>query len=286
MRKSLLVAIVAVATATGATGMQAQERPRNSITANAAANARVRIENPTGPTSVIGWDRREVQVEAATGSIRDVHFTSDGRRVEVMAPVNAALTIRVPKGAVLDVRSGSGPISIRGVENTIDVESGSGPISITATPRRITAVGFSGGVHIRGGGTEFTRAESASGAVNVTNAAGVVDLSSISGAVVARGSIRDGKLFSVSGAVSFAGTVESSARLTLESSSGSVSLRVPADTPAEYELSAVNGRIRNAFGPGVERSGHVGESLRFTVGSGRARIKATTVSGSVVLTQP
>jgi DUF4097 and DUF4098 domain-containing protein YvlB len=283
MRRSLLVAIAALCAITGGNTVEAQER---SITANAAANARVRIENPTGATSVVGWDRNEVQVQASTGSVRDIRFTSDGRRVEVHVPVNVSVTVRVPKGAALDVRSGSGPISIRDVGNSIDVESGSGSISIDATPRRITAVGFSGGVHIRGGGTEFTRAESASGAVIVTNAAGVVDLSSISGAVSARGRIRDGKLFSVSGAVGFNGTVESGARLTLESSSGTVTLRLPPDTPAEYELLAVNGRIRNSFGPTVDRSGHVGESLRFTVGSGRSRIRATTVSGAVVLNQP
>jgi DUF4097 and DUF4098 domain-containing protein YvlB len=277
--KRFLLSAVALLLANTALG--AQER---STTLDVVPDARVRINNPTGPTTVVAWDRGEVQVVADGAMARDVNVRSDRRRVDISAPASIALTVRVPKGVVLDVRSGSGPIQIRGVENAIEAESGSGPISIDATARSITATGFSGGVAIRGGGTEITRAESASGSVMVTQARGVVDLSSSSGSVMANGRVRDGRLFSVSGSVSFDGIVDDGGRLSLESSSGSVSLRLPANTSAEYELSTVQGHIVNSFGPRADVSSiGVGSNLRFSVRGGGARVKASTVTGSVQL---
>lgn len=270
----------ALALVLAATVIDAQERTTLAV----GADARVRIDNPTGSTTVLGWDRNEVQVVASGSLARGTRTAGDRRRVNVSAPDGVALTVRVPRGVILDVRSGSGSIRIRGVENAIEAESGSGSIRIEATARTITAMGFSGGVDIEGGGTEVTRAESASGSVRVTQAGGVADLRSTSGSVRASGQVRDGRLFSVSGSVSFDGVVENGGRLFLESSSGSVSLRLPANTAAEYELSTVHGHIANAFGPRAETSDtHDGKSLRFSVRGGGARIKASTVSGSVRL---
>jgi hypothetical protein len=246
--------------------------------------ARISISSAVGPVTVSAWDRTEVAVIAPGSAQDEYELSGDGRRVTVRVRLGAPVQVRVPHDVMLNVQTGVGPIMIRGVTRTIEAESGSGPVRIEANAQSITATGFSGGVVIVGGGSEITRAESASGSVIITDATGVVDASSISGSVRVGGRVSDARLFSVSGSVSFDGTVENGGRLSAESSSGSVVLRLPATTSAEFELSTVNGGISNSFGPPPERTSG-GSRLRFVVGSGGARIKGSTVNGSVSLRQ-
>jgi DUF4097 and DUF4098 domain-containing protein YvlB len=258
----------------------AQESTR---TVSAAANARVKIDNPSGPTTVIGWDRNEVQVTARGSRASRVEVTSNTRRVEIDAPHGASLTVHVPRGAMLNVDAASGTVRIQDVTNSIEVEAGGGSVAIEAVARSIVVASFAGSVQIRGGGTEITRVESASGAVVVTQARGVVDVSSTSGSVSLAGQLRDAKLFSVSGSVSFSGAIENGGRLSAETSNGTVSLKLPASTPATYDLSTVNGSIHNAFGPQPDPRTGRPRDLKFTVQGGGARIKASSVNGSVML---
>jgi DUF4097 and DUF4098 domain-containing protein YvlB len=252
-------------------------------TMTVAAGARISISSGVGPVNVIAWDRSEVAVTAQGNSPNEYELSGDAQRVRIRMHHGGSLQVRVPREAMLNVETGAAPIMIRGVTRTIEAQSGSGSVRIEAKAQSITATGFSGGVVIVGGGSEITRAESASGSVVITDAAGVVDASSSSGSVRVNGRVTDARLFSVSGSVSFEGTVESGGRLTAETSSGSVVLRLPATTSAEFELSTVNGRISNSFGPRPERTGTIGARLRFVVGSGAARIRGSTVSGSVSL---
>lgn len=246
--------------------------------------ARVDIRSAGGPVTVTAWERSEVAVTTPGNTPDEYRLSGDGQRVTVRVGHDAPVQVNVPRDAMLNVRTGTGPIMIRGLTRTIEAESGSGPVRIEARAQSITATGFSGGVVIVGGGSEITRAESASGSVIITDAAGVVDASSSSGSVRVSGRVTDARLFSVSGSVNFDGTVESGGRLSAESSSGSVLLRLPASGSAEYELSTVNGSIRNSFGPSAGRTSGTGARLRFVVGGGGARIKGSTVSGSVSLT--
>ncbi|HUF65579.1 MAG TPA: DUF4097 family beta strand repeat-containing protein [Gemmatimonadaceae bacterium] len=263
-----------------ATAVSAQGRPG---TMAVGREVRIDIRSAVGPVTVTAWDRNEVTVTTPANAPDEYRFSGDGQRVSIRVAHGAPLHVRVPQDAMLNVRAGSGPITIRGLTRTIEAESGSGPVRIEANAQSITATGFSGGVMIIGGGSEITRAESASGSVVITDATGVVDASSSSGSVRASGRVTDARLFSVSGSVSFDGTVESGGRLSAESSSGSVLLQLPATGSAEYELSTVNGSITNSFGPRADRSSGTGVRLRFVVGGGGARIKGSTVSGSVRL---
>jgi DUF4097 and DUF4098 domain-containing protein YvlB len=260
-----------------------QERP---ATVQASSDARVHIYNPSGSVKVTGWDRDEVAVFGSRGDLRQLELSrgDNGRRIEARATTGFSLDVRVPKGAQLIVECGSGAIEISGVEGSIEAESASGSLQIQGYARSITANGLSGGVTIIGGGSEITHAESVSGSVVITDARGVVDAKSSSGGVTVSGDVRDAKLFSISGDAIFRGTIASGGRLTAESSSAGVEIRLPRNTSAEYELSTVSGDIENEFGPVATRSRNgSGVELRFSVGGGNARVKAATVSGSVRL---
>lgn len=259
----------------------AQERPAEIA---AARDARITIHNPSGTTTVTAWERDQVAVFASRGSLRYLELSGGGSRVTVRSHTGFTMNVRVPKRAKITVESVSGSIKISGVEGSVEAQSASGSLRIEGAPRSITANGMSGGVMILGGGTEITRAESVSGSVTVTEARGVVDAKSSSGGVRVNGRVRDARLFSVSGTVIFSGSIENGGRVSAESSSASVELRLPASTSAEYELSSVSGHIDNAFGPAATRSRTgSGVSLSFSMHGGSARVKAATVSGSVRL---
>lgn len=265
------------------TTAMAQERTADI---NVTKDVRVHIYSPNGGVRVSGWDRNLVSAYGSRGQLRDLEIAADGpQRVTIRSRTGTAIDVRVPTGAQVIVECGSGSIEINGVAGTVEAESSSGTLQIQGAPRSISANGISGGVTIVGGGTEITHAESVSGSVVITDARGVVDARSSSGGVQVSGRVRDAKLFSVTGSVAFNGTVENGGRLSAESSSASVELRLPSNTPAEYELSTVSGDIDNDFGPAATRSQNGNNVvLRFSVGGGGARVKAATVSGSIRLT--
>jgi DUF4097 and DUF4098 domain-containing protein YvlB len=265
----------------GATSAPAQERP---FILETSADARIVIENTSGSITVTAWDRNAVAVMGSRSALRDLEAEGGPNQVQLKMQRGHGLDVRVPRGAQLRATSGSGSVRVEGVEGSVDVESGSGSLHIEGTPRSIHAQGFSGGVTVLGGGTEVTRAESVSGTVIVTRASGIVEAKSSSGGVSVKGNVREANLFSVSGSVMFDGTVVHNGRLSAESSSGSVELTLPRNTPAEYDLSTISADIDNDFGPRPARKrGGGGVSLQFTVGNGGARIKAASVSGSVLL---
>ena len=261
--------------------LRAQDRP---LVLETESDARVTIENTSGSITVIAWDRNVVSVQGGRSTLRDLEVEGSPRHVSLKMLHGHYLEVRVPRRAQVRAHSASGFVRVEGVEGTVDVESGSGTLHIEGTPRSIHAQGFSGGVTILGGGTEFTRAESISGTVIITRANGIVEAKSSSGGVSVKGNVREAVLFSVSGSVVFDGAVANGGRLSAESSSGSVELTLPRNTSAKYELSTVSADIDNNFGPPATRKrGGGGVSLEFTVGNGGARIKAASVSGSVLL---
>jgi hypothetical protein len=259
----------------------AQER---AMAVGADADARVTLTNTSGSINVSVCDRNEVVVFGSRGTARKVDIEATPKHVELKMNQGGELRVCVPRRAQLRAASASGSVRVEGVEGTVDIESASGTLQIEGRPRSIHAMAFSGGVTIMGGGTEVTRAESVSGTVMITRAAGIVEAKSSSGGVNVKGDVRDAQLFSVSGSVMFDGTVQSGGRLTAESSSGSVELRLPRDLSAEYELATISADIDNDFGPRPVKPRHgPGETLRFSVGNGGARIRANSVSGSIIL---
>jgi DUF4097 and DUF4098 domain-containing protein YvlB len=272
------VALMSLALTPGA--LAAQERP--GFTIGTDNDASVTITNSSGSIRVIAWDRNEVAVYGGRATIRDLDIDATPKHVQLRMDAGHELNVRVPRRAQLRAQSGSGSVTVQGVTGSVDIESASGSLEVEGQPRSIHAIGFSGGVTIRGGGTEVTRAESVSGTVIVTKAAGMLVAKSSSGGIDVRGDVREAELFTVSGTVVFDGSA--TRRLSAESSSGGVELTVPRNMSAEYELSTISADIENDFGPAAtkSRSGD-GVALKFRVGNGSARIKAVSVSGTILL---
>jgi hypothetical protein len=71
----------------------------------------------------------------------------------------------------------------------------------------------------------------------------------------------------------------------VESHSGTVTLELPADTSAEFEIETFSGQIHNDFGPKARRTSEYGPGyeLSFSTGSGEAEVSVESFSGGVYL---
>jgi DUF4097 and DUF4098 domain-containing protein YvlB len=160
-----------------------------------------------------------------------------------------------------------------------------GSISVTGTAREATLESVNGSVDLA---CSCTRAhvESVNGRVSVKGASGEVEASTVNGTLtVTGGSFERAKLETVNGRITFDGELQAEATLDVESVGGSVELRLPAKTDADFTINTFSGSIRNAWGAsGRSTSRFTSEQeLTFTAGSGGATVTIQTLSGDVTL---
>lgn len=141
----------------------------------------------------------------------------------------------------------------------------------------------SGDIRVAGDQTAIA-AESVSGDVELTGVAESVEAASVSGSIeVSATQIERATFESVSGDLEFSGGLRANARLHAEVHSGNVTLLLPADTSATWEVETFSGNVTNEFGPDPQRASEQGPGkwLKFTTGSGDARITVDSFSGNV-----
>ena len=93
------------------------------------------------------------------------------------------------------------------------------------------------------------------------------------------------RLKTVSGDVEASLTLAGGGRLDAESVSGNIDLRLGKPLNAEFDLETFSGDIDSCVGPKAERKSKYapGSELRFTQGSGGARVSVETLSGDIEL---
>jgi DUF4097 and DUF4098 domain-containing protein YvlB len=264
-----------------------------------------------------GAERLEVQPDGDRVTIRVV-LPRNARNVG-----STTLQIRVPNRKDVIVRTVSAGIETSGIAGAAELQSVSGDIRLTDAPaeatvrstsgdldvnvsqtRRIVAASVSGDVRLRGAAqqsveaeavsgdvmvqvqTPQVRAKAVSGDIEVRSTAERIVANSVSGNVRVFGdALRSTEVETVSGTVRIDGAPQRGGNLNVQSHSGRVELRLPADVAADFEVRSFSGSIRNAFGPQSERTSRYapGSELRFSTGRGGARIVVRTFSGSVEL---
>jgi hypothetical protein len=117
--------------------------------------------------------------------------------------------------------------------------------------------------------------------------------STLSGTIVVRAAgwqrggtgVQRGEFASVTGDIQFDGELGRGGVVELESQSGTIELRVPASTVAEFDLLTIGGTISNglsAAAPGRRAAG-VGQELRFATGPGGAQVTVRSFKGRILL---
>ena len=261
----------------------------------ADSDARVSVEIISGSIQVTGWNRDEVQVTGSIGEdVDSLDISGSGRSISIdldvpdswgrrRRDIDARLEISVPTSARLTVETVSANIDVQEVDGTIELATVSGDIDLAGRPSRAEVETVSGGIRVEGDQTAIS-AESVSGDIVLRGAAETVEAASVSGNIeVSAQQIERASFESVSGDLEFSGGLNPKARLHAEAHSGNVTLLLPADTSATWEVETFSGNVTNEFGPNPERTSEHGPGkwLKFTTGSGEARITVDSFSGNV-----
>ena len=293
--KPKYISLLALALALAAAGAHAS-RPVDE-TRSVSPDVMIEIENLSGEIAVTGWDRAEVSVTGYIGDDTEglsIEGGDDHLSIEVEIPerthrrrndFESRLEIRVPTGARLQVEGVSSSIEVEGVTGRIELESVSGSIDVTGARGTTEAETVSGSIRIEGSETPVS-AESVSGSVRIRGASGRVEATSVSGTVdVEASSLERGELETISGSVRFQGDLAEGARLDIECHSGNVSMELPADISATFDVTTFSGSIDNELGPAAKRTDKYlpSKKLEFTAGSGSARVSVESFSGNVTL---
>jgi hypothetical protein len=265
-----------------------------------ASGGSVRIVNPFGRVRVVGWDAESLSVSGRLErGVGGFSAAGDARvRKLLVAPSaereagRADLEVHVPRRASVWVKTATADIAVEGVDGAVDLNSVRGAIHVVGTPADVTAETMDGSVEIAGG-TGRARVKTVSGGILLRGASEDLGASTLSGTIVVRAAgwqrggtgVQRGKFESVTGDIHFAGELGRGGVVELESQSGTIDVRVPASTVADFDLLTVGSTITNRLTAAtpLRRAAGVGQELRFATGPGGAQVTVRSFKGPILL---
>jgi DUF4097 and DUF4098 domain-containing protein YvlB len=291
-RNTWLAAAVLAAVAAPAAAQQTINKR-----ATVAPDVTIEVSNVQGSVEISAWDKDEVELVAELESAKDeLEFEATARkvRIEVDRPdsgrygreqEDANLTLRVPRGARLDIDTVSADITITGVRGAQTLESVSGQVSTQAFDAPVSATAVSGDVTITGsGGKAAVKTENVSGSSTVTGIRGDFQAEVVSGeiqvTIAAAGNV---DVNSVSGEIVVNAELAPAAEIDMETVSGALTLKLKPPVNADFDVETFSGAIDVCFGPKARDTSDYtpGSELAFTQGKGGARVEMESLSGEI-----
>jgi DUF4097 and DUF4098 domain-containing protein YvlB len=258
------------------------------------------VELGSGRVVIRATDTNETEVHVEGADAEDTTVEQRGDEVVVIAPQRRTgllgfgsdldVTVSLPHGSDLTTKLGSADLEVTGRLGSTRVKSGSGQLRVDDLTQDAVVKSGSGNVQV-GSSTGDLRVKTGSGHVQVGRTEGTAVVSTGSGrvsldAVEAETVVKTGSgdvLVGTAGAglsmTSGSGDLEvasvSRGAVTAKTASGSVVVGVVGGVPVWTDISTVSGHVRsNLVGAGQP-----------TEGQDHIEIRATTVSGDVVLNQ-
>jgi hypothetical protein len=198
--------------------------------------------------------------------------------------VRGQVTVAMPPGMNLTIDSSSGGCEVRGDfgDARLAFDLSSGGVDVSGAAREIATDSSSGSTEI-----DLTRpadrisVDASSGGVNITGGARDLRVDVSSGGVHASGLLGDAVVDSSSGRVDLAwSAVPADANISVDSSSGGVTLQFPSGTTLDGTVDTSSGGISSDF-PG--QSTDRGRKFELAGGLGAASVRIDTSSGGVRL---
>jgi hypothetical protein len=290
-RTSLLAAVVLAAMLAPAVA-PAQTPVNRAQGLNPDAGVNVWI--PAGTIRIIGWDRDSLVVEGSVGKGDRLFFGGGRAGVKLgmdeptpgVAPQPVRLTLHVPRGAKLNVRTASASMEISDVSGWFNTVSGD--VRVSGTVADIQAEAIDGSIYLTAT-TPRARARTGSGTVSIGGRVDDLVASTVSGPLtVTAAGVQRARLESVTGAISITAGIDRAASIDVDNHSGSVELHVPRTVAADFDLTSVAGTITNLFdghAPSAGRQGR-GQQLAFVTDPKGARVVVRTFKGPITLRTP
>ena len=278
-----------------AASLPAQEKVDRRIAI--ASDASIRIWNLAGITRIIGWDRDSIAV-TGTAPLGAFYMGGAGRgaKLGVERPegskgdLPASLEIRVPRNARLWIKSASASVEASGLTGELECASVDGAVRVEGSLRLVVAESMEGSLSVYGP-MSVVRLKGGGGTITLRGARGDLMATTVGGAILLTdAALRRAYLETVSGPVAYDGTVAARGTLEVITHSGDVTLRLPTEISAEFELSSFDGAILYGLsgkGKGKgEPAPQVGKPMAFTTGGGDARVTVRSFRGEIRVLKP
>lgn len=285
---AMLAAMVLAAPARGGEDRSVEQRVA------AEPNGEVFVNVVTGDLKIEGWDHPEVEVTGTIGSgVERLDVVRDGRRVTVkpvlpkldVRDADADLSIRVPRGSLLEVTTVSADAEVRDVAGPLRLKSVSGEITARAVAQDSEFKSVSGDIHVVAGPQPAKlTAYSVSGSLVIDDLSGELEATTVSGDMgLDLDTIDRLRMRTTSGDARVGGRLAKAGQVEFESISGDLSLKVGAEAGFIADVDTFSGSLSNCFGVRSEPVSKYGPGERMSVtrGEGGARIRAKTMSGDV-----
>jgi len=260
----------------------------------------VSIDNARGAVVVRVADQSEVRISGTLGDgVERLAIEGDHRHlsVHVINPQSKGwlgnlggaqtgdtrLEITVPVHASVAVEGVSAVTDIKGVAGRrLSVNSVSGDVQVEAGPGEAHVESVSGNLHMHLD-TSKVHAETVSGNLDLQGRInGEVSVATVSGHIVLRADKpSDVDVSAVSGDADLRTGLAPGGQLKAESTSGDLSLMLPATSSAQLQVSSFSGTIRSDSGNVETPERGSGSSLKTRLGRGDASVTLESFSGDV-----
>ncbi len=261
-----------------------------------AADGAVVVSNTFGPITVTGWDRDEIRITGRLDSKAKglkIEGDREGWEIEVeydrhkdlRIRKGSVLEIRIPHGCDVDLTTLSGDVDVSGVRGVVLAGAVSGDVKISGPTAGIDASAVSGALFIDSE-TDEVLLNNVSGYVEVRGVKKNLDVSIVSGEASIEGGALENVLFNcVSGELDMVASPARGAHWEISCHSGEITLKLPGDVDAEFDIEVFSGDVDNDFGPEPRRTSKYspGKELQFTAGDGGAHIEIDAFSGDIRL---
>lgn len=256
-----------------------------------APDASVRIINMAGTTRITGWDVDSIAVIGTIPVGASFYFGGKGqvakmgveRKDETLAEPGSTLEVRVPRGARVWVKSGTANIEVTGLRGEAECVSVSGSIRVEGGLKLLIAESMEGNLNASGP-MEIVRLKGGAGTITIRGARGDIMATTVGGAIVAMdGAVVRAHLETVSGTIAYDGSVDPRGTLDVVTHSGDVTLRLPPEISAEFDLESFDGAIVvGIMGKGPERENpRKGKPVSFVTGAGGSHVMVRSFKGEV-----
>lgn len=261
------------------------------------ADGTVTVINISGEIRISTWEQAEVRLTGELGEGSELVFDASGGNVRVevevedggrwsRGPESTDLELRVPRQASLDVTGVSADLYIDNAGGRLlEAESVSGDVEASGEVERLEISSVSGDVEFLGR-SQRTVAESVSGDITIEGVGGELEVSLVSGDMeLSAESLELGRFEAVSGTLDLDITVADGGRITVETMSGDVNVRLPGNQEGEFRAQTFSGDIRSEFGSPQRSQSGPGSRLEHEAGNNGASIRLETFSGDVRIGQ-
>jgi len=240
------------------------------------------VENGSGHVHVSASETEETRVVVTGRHADEVEVVQSGRQIRVTPPRRRTgffggddgldIDVTLPLGSDLAIRTGSADVVVDGAVGQVQVKTGSGDVDLDQVLENLQVKCGSGDVRI-GEAQAAAAVSTGSGDVEIGRNRGPAVVKTGSGDIRFREATTEVSVMTGSGDLMI--DAARAGRFQAKGASGSIHVGIPAGTPVWTDITTLSGRIRSD----VEGAGEPAE------GAAHVELRASTVSGDVVLTQ-